>query len=148
MTDRGVTSGKRAVVTDAIRGLGSAEAVVSFSRGEDAMLDVVDVLRARGGRAWAIDADMADAVGKPVMVSCLAPDRAALEMTINAFAPGGTVSDRPAAHQHHNQTDPATYRLPFGRTGRPDDIAKVVRFPVYEDSAWITGRTIRVPGEQ
>jgi NAD(P)-dependent dehydrogenase (short-subunit alcohol dehydrogenase family) len=248
MSDKGILSGRRAVVTGAGRGIGRAEAlalaeagaevVVNYSRSEDAALAVVDEIKARGGRACAIGADMADpvAVGKlmsearsrlggidilcsnagvehfgalgevtaedfdrvfavntrgqllavkeavphmgpggrivctssvsaaepfpkhalysgskaavEAMVRCLALDLAALEITINAIAPGGTTSDMAAAYGHHYETDLAPHRLPFGRLGQPADIAKVVRFLVSDDSAWITGQTIRVSGGQ
>jgi NAD(P)-dependent dehydrogenase (short-subunit alcohol dehydrogenase family) len=37
-------------------------------------------------------------------------------------------------------------RIPLGRIGQPDDIARVVAFLLSEDAAYITGQSIPVNG--
>jgi 3-oxoacyl-[acyl-carrier protein] reductase len=37
-------------------------------------------------------------------------------------------------------------RLPTGRVGTPDDIARVVVFLASENASWITGQVLRVDG--
>jgi 3-oxoacyl-[acyl-carrier protein] reductase len=37
-------------------------------------------------------------------------------------------------------------RTPLGRTGRPEDIAKVVTFLASDDADWITGDVIQAGG--
>jgi len=36
--------------------------------------------------------------------------------------------------------------IPMGRTGKPEEVAKVVRFLCSEDASYITGQTIVVAG--
>jgi NAD(P)-dependent dehydrogenase (short-subunit alcohol dehydrogenase family) len=70
MSEQRTLHGKRAVVTGAGRGIGRAEAlalaeagaavVVNYGRSKDAALEVVGQIRAAGGSAEAIGADIAD----------------------------------------------------------------------------------------
>ena len=39
-----------------------------------------------------------------------------------------------------------TERIPLAKLGQPEDVAKVVRFLVSDDAAYITGQTIHVDG--
>jgi NAD(P)-dependent dehydrogenase (short-subunit alcohol dehydrogenase family) len=81
------------------------------------------------------------------MVACLALDLAPREITINAIAPGGTVSDMSDAHAASYATgEPPFY--PMGRLGRPADLVPLVRFLVSPESGWLTGQSIRIAGGQ
>jgi NAD(P)-dependent dehydrogenase (short-subunit alcohol dehydrogenase family) len=76
--------------------------------------------------------------GKGIRVNCVAPG--SIEF------PGGTWEKR-------RTEDPALYNrilasIPFGRLGRPEEIANVVLFLSSPLASWITGQTIVVDGGQ
>jgi 3-oxoacyl-[acyl-carrier protein] reductase len=76
--------------------------------------------------------------GKGIRVNCVAPG--SIEF------PGGTWEKR-------RTEDPALYdrilaSIPFGRLGRPEEIANVVLFLASPLASWITGQTIVVDGGQ
>ncbi|MBW2367500.1 MAG: 3-oxoacyl-[acyl-carrier-protein] reductase [Deltaproteobacteria bacterium] len=66
-------------------------------------------------------------------------------VTVNAIAPGYIETDMTAALSEKVR---AAYleQIPLKRGGKPDDIAKTVRFLVSEDAAYITGQVIHVNG--
>ena len=73
-----------------------------------------------------------------IRVNCVAPG--------SVEFPGGTWERRRAE-------DPALYnstlaQIPFGRLGRPEEIASVVLFLASPGAAWITGQSIAVDGGQ
>jgi 3-oxoacyl-[acyl-carrier protein] reductase len=63
-------------------------------------------------------------------------------ITVNAVAPGPVQTSYIPADV---ESDLAT-RLPLGRVGTPDDIARVVVFLASANAAWITGQVLRVDG--
>jgi 3-oxoacyl-[acyl-carrier protein] reductase len=89
-----------------------------------------------------------------VLVRNLAVELGPLGITINAIAPGATVSDmstRMAAAARDPKTglspiEQCIAATPLGRLGTPEDIAKVVAFLVSEEGSWITGQTIQATG--
>ena len=63
---------------------------------------------------------------------------------VNAVAPGAV--EIPEAPRPEELVEAFVNLTASGRTGVPDDIAKVVRFLMTEDAAHITGEVIRVSG--
>jgi 3-oxoacyl-[acyl-carrier protein] reductase len=84
----------------------------------------------------------------------LAPELATREITINALAPGGTVTDMSAEVGHlyshpDIELDPAVRMkamCALGRFARPEEIAAVIAFLASAEASYITGRTIPVDG--
>jgi 3-oxoacyl-[acyl-carrier protein] reductase len=74
--------------------------------------------------------------------SSLAPDVAALGITVNAVDPGGTdtgwMTEDLKAHIRNE--------LGFGRIGLPEDAARLILFLASDAGAWITGQTIHSRG--
>jgi len=79
-----------------------------------------------------------------VMAVELAPER----ILVNGIAPGTT--DTPMTQAQASDPSPGKFRLsgtsPLGRTGKPEDIAKVVEFLVGEQSSYVTGVIVPVDG--
>jgi 3-oxoacyl-[acyl-carrier protein] reductase len=72
----------------------------------------------------------------------LAPDG----ITVNAVSPGMIDTVRqtdssPAEPKHHHRL-----HVPVGRRGRPDEVARVIRFLASRESGYITGHTLNVNG--
>ena len=84
----------------------------------------------------------------------LSPDLGRRGITINAVAPGGTVTDmsaHAASHYVHPDVDTDFHTLvrtasSLGRMADPAEIAAVVSFLVSDDASFITGRTIQADG--
>jgi NAD(P)-dependent dehydrogenase (short-subunit alcohol dehydrogenase family) len=78
-----------------------------------------------------------------------ASDLKSRKIRVNAVSPG--LIDTPGL-QTLNRTDSEGLakqnrdRIPLGRVGQPDDIAKVVAFLASDDSAYITGAELGVDG--
>ncbi|WP_377274503.1 SDR family NAD(P)-dependent oxidoreductase [Peterkaempfera sp. SMS 1(5)a] len=84
----------------------------------------------------------------------LSPELGRRGITINAVAPGGTVtdmSDHAASHYVHPDVDADFNTVirtssSLGRMARPAEIAAVVSFLVSDDASFITGRTVQADG--
>ncbi|CAK4034447.1 17-beta-hydroxysteroid dehydrogenase [Lecanosticta acicola] len=91
-------------------------------------------------------------------VRCLALDCGRKKITVNAVAPGATVTDmfhetvRKYVPNGQNLSDEEIEEFasasdtPLSRPGRPEDIARVVCFLASEEGEWINGKTIPVDG--
>ncbi|CAN7514100.1 glucose 1-dehydrogenase [Acidovorax sp. LjRoot118] len=68
---------------------------------------------------------------------------------VNTLAPGGTITEGIAALGWSEETVKAIVAtIPFGRPGKPQDIARVALFLASDDSAWVTGERITASGGQ
>jgi len=64
----------------------------------------------------------------------------------NCVIPGVTETAQPLADTTLEELHERGKRIPLGRIGQPDDIARVVAFLFSEDAAYITGQSIPVNG--
>ena len=76
------------------------------------------------------------------ITATLAAALAPIHATVNCINPGPNDTGW-ADEQVH---DIVAQRMPFGRWGRPDDVADLVEFLVSDRAAWITGQTIDSDG--
>ncbi len=77
----------------------------------------------------------------------LAQEGASRGVTVNAIAPGYIDTDMVRAVPP-NVLDKIIARIPVGRLGTPDEIARGVVFLVSDDAGFITGSTISINGGQ
>ena len=77
----------------------------------------------------------------------LAQEGAAKGITVNAIAPGYVDTDMVRAVPPQ-VLEKIVAKIPVGRLGRADDIARAVGFLVAEDAGFITGATLSVNGGQ
>ena len=77
----------------------------------------------------------------------LAQEGAAKGITVNAIAPGYVDTDMVRAVPE-NVLEKIVSRIPVGRLGRAEDIARAVAFLVADDADFITGATLSVNGGQ
>lgn len=76
----------------------------------------------------------------------LAKEFGAKGITINAVAPGPVATELFLEGKSEAQLEGLKKANAFGRIGEPEDIAGVVSFLSGDQSAWITGQTLRVNG--
>lgn len=72
----------------------------------------------------------------------LAVEVAKRNIRVNAVAPGYIDTDMTASLER----DQVIKRIPMERFGLPKDVAKVISFLLSEDSAYMTGETLRIDG--
>jgi 3-oxoacyl-[acyl-carrier protein] reductase len=77
---------------------------------------------------------------------------AAKQIRVNAIAPG-SIEFRGGIWETRKSSDPELYqgtvkRIPWGRFGTPDEVARVALFLASDLAGWITGQTIVVDGGQ
>ncbi|HEY5607886.1 MAG TPA: acetoacetyl-CoA reductase [Alphaproteobacteria bacterium] len=77
----------------------------------------------------------------------LAQEGAKLNVTVNAIAPGYVDTEMVRAVPP-NVLEKIIERIPVGRLGKADDIARGVRFLVADDAGFITGSTLSINGGQ
>jgi len=77
----------------------------------------------------------------------LAQEGAAKGITVNAIAPGYVDTDMVRAVPQ-NVLEKIISRIPVGRLGKAEDIARAVLFLVADDAGFITGSTLSVNGGQ
>ena len=81
--------------------------------------------------------------GEIGLTKSLAKEVAAYGIRVNAVAPGFIDTDMT---KDLKQKDELTKMIPFGRFGKPEEVAKVVTFLVSERSNYITGQVVKVDG--
>jgi acetoacetyl-CoA reductase len=77
----------------------------------------------------------------------LALESAAKGITVNALAPGYVMTDMVAAVSE-DALRKIEAQIPVGRLGRPEEIARAVRFLVSDNASFITGATVTANGGQ
>ncbi|KAM7211847.1 hypothetical protein V8F06_012759 [Rhypophila decipiens] len=90
-------------------------------------------------------------------VKVLSKDCGDKKITINAVAPGGTVTDMFHEVSHHyipngekytseQRQEMAAHASPLHRNGFPEDIARVVLFLASKEGEWVNGKSITLDG--
>ena len=76
----------------------------------------------------------------------MAGELAGYHINVNCINPGWI--DTPGERHYYTEDEilERSKRIPWGRMGQPEDIAKAVTFLVSEDADYITGATLRVDG--
>jgi 3-oxoacyl-[acyl-carrier protein] reductase len=126
---------------------------------------LVPSMRARGGGAIAMIASIwgREAGGGPSynvakaaeisLAKAMARELALDNIRVNSIAPGSVLFPG-GGWERRQQQDPegiaafVARELPFGRFGRPEEIAEVVAFVVSPRASWISGACIPVDGCQ
>ena len=81
--------------------------------------------------------------GEIGLTKSLAKEVASFGIRVNAIAPGFIDTDMT---KDLKQKEQFIKMIPFGRFGKPEEIAKVVTFLASDQSAYITGQVIKVDG--
>src|SRR5947209_1239886 len=154
-------SGKRAVVTGGSRGIGRAialacaetgAAVSICARGAEALEQVRREIAEHGVKAHAAACDLADGAAVQRYVEEAGAALGGIDIRVNCIAPGSI--EFPGGSWERRKTDnPQLYNailrsIPFGRLGRPEEIAQVAAFLASPLAGWVTGQTISVDGGQ
>jgi 3-oxoacyl-[acyl-carrier protein] reductase len=82
------------------------------------------------------------------LTRALALELARYNITVNAIAPGFIETDmvRKIASSGALNLEKVINKIPLGRLGKPDDVAKVAAFLASDDASYITGQIIIVDG--
>lgn len=83
--------------------------------------------------------------GQIGLTKSLARELAPRNITVNAVAPGFVDTDL-TAKLSEEQREELLQMIPLGRVGRPEEIARCVRFLVDPDMGYITGQVVHVNG--
>lgn len=79
------------------------------------------------------------------LTKSVAKELAARNILVNAVAPGFITTDM-TDELNEEQTEAILSQVPLNKLGQPEDVARVVRFLVSEDSQYMTGQTLHVDG--
>ena len=145
IADLPVEEWHRVLATDLHGCFYTVKAVIGgmLERGRGVVLTVSSVgadLCAPGGAPYYVSK-----AGVNALTRTLANEVAARGIRVNAIAPGVVLSDM--GERMVNAVGPQLVaRIPLGRAGQPEEIAKLAAFLVSDDAAWITGKIYRIDG--
>lgn len=97
----------------------------------------------RGGKGQSNYASSKAAVN--AFTRAIALELAGKGITVNALAPGMIETDM-SKQVRNLASDNIKEKIPLGRFGQPEDVAKVAMFLASEDSAYMTGQLLTVDG--
>jgi 3-oxoacyl-[acyl-carrier protein] reductase len=80
------------------------------------------------------------------MTRVMAKDLGRKKIRVNAVAPGPTATDLFLDGKPQQLLDTLANASPFGKLGKPEEIADAVVFLAGHGSRWISGQTIKVNG--
>src|SRR6185369_8728591 len=81
------------------------------------------------------------------LTKALAQEGASKGITVNAIAPGYTETDMVSAVPA-NVLEKIVAKIPVGRLGKADEIARGVMFLIADDAGFVTGSTLSINGGQ
>lgn len=80
------------------------------------------------------------------MVRILSKDLASKGIVVNAIAPGPTATDLFLKGKSEQTLNAIAGFSPFGRIGKPEEVAEGILFMAGSGSQWVSGQTLRVNG--
>jgi len=83
--------------------------------------------------------------GINAMTQALAKEGAAAGIRVNAVAPGFTDTDMYRAMDSATRQS-LVQRIPLGRVGEPEEVARAIRFLATDESSYITGQILAIDG--
>ncbi|MBB2892010.1 beta-ketoacyl-ACP reductase [Flexivirga oryzae] len=116
-----------------------------LDRGSGRMINISSIIGEAGNVGQANYA--AAKAGLFGLTMSLAQETARKGLTVNAVAPGYTATEMVAAVPQE-ALEKVIAKIPVGRLGKPDEIARVVEFLADPDSGFITGQIYSVNGGQ
>ncbi|MEZ6319308.1 MAG: glucose 1-dehydrogenase [Phycisphaerales bacterium] len=126
--------------------LATQEAVKHFGPSGGSVINLSSIVSTHPQAAMSLYASSKAAIDN--LTRTMALELGSKKIRVNAVAPGYTETE--GTHATGFLNDDSIKELgsqsPFGRMGQPHDIATAVAFFASDDSAWITGETIRVAG--
>jgi NAD(P)-dependent dehydrogenase (short-subunit alcohol dehydrogenase family) len=84
--------------------------------------------------------------GVVAFTKCLARESGPHRIRVNSVSPGGINTPLYRGRMPEQKVRENIARMPLGRLGEPEDVAKCIGFLLSDLSSWITGQTINVNG--